>query len=64
MKINDTYESILSEFESGTLDIQDVLSTKEIQSEMPEFSDYIKINKIEAYTALSNNVENQNNDSY
>jgi hypothetical protein len=56
MKVNDKYESVLSEYESGILDIEDVINTKEIQEEFTELSTYIELRK-KSYSNLLKNIE-------
>jgi hypothetical protein len=56
MKINDKYESVLSEYESGILDIEDVINTKEIQEEFSELSTYIDLRK-KGYENLRSSVD-------
>jgi len=59
MPINDLYNSILDEFESKTLNINDVLFTKEIKDTKIDLIEYIRSNRIAVYQKMAE----KNNDS-
>jgi hypothetical protein len=58
MQINDKYEDILSEYESDTLNLNDVINTDSIQDELGNFITYLNKTRINNYKALFLTVEN------